>query len=223
MISTTFPSPRTLSPISFAEPAVPNVAQPYSDEVFRVATSSAIAPQQHYVLGDYYLQQSPRDDLDVNPTARFFNNDVNDKGKYRTIYSSLQNIVGGIYGGDNVNFPRGNTFAVGYDPNNVFKRQQYAVTGEKIKMNNPTVISNSPFYPMTDYPLRFDRQFKSFPYFNNFINGMPTYVFPYNLDSTNMENFNNMASSDWLTSILGLIVVIFITYCVYKFIKIAKK
>lgn len=217
LLSTAFPDPKTISPVSMKKPAVENVPEGnYLDRRLNFAKAPSHAKS---IYPDYCttLPPSPKDHLTNDPACTTCNKYPNrpfKRDQCYMLFSPQQNIWGPVCNSSNANWVRGNQFAVDYDYDAIHKKQDYAVEVPKFVKENPTIVSNSPFYPFPDYGVRFDPEYKSYPYTNNYIKGMPTFTFPY----LTIENFGNMSGSG-LTIFLNLIIILAVLYFLRKYVK----
>jgi hypothetical protein len=207
ILTTNFADSKTISPAAFPTPGWSAVPQPNN---LSRRLNAAIAPP-HYQISDVFLPRSPKDDLTNNPACVI--SSVSEKPFKRDdcymLFSPAQNIWGKICGsgGSNANWVRGNTFAVDYDRDKLYDSQKYMVDVPpfaKIPEKNPTLVSDSPFYPFPDYNMRFLPQYKSYPYSGSqYIGGHPTIRYPYQI-----EDFENMNSTGFTISFIVFIVII---------------
>lgn len=219
LLSTSFPEPKTISPVSLSKPSVQNVP---SDNYLNRRLNFAKAPSHARSADlDYCttLPPSPKDHLTHNPScvsSKAFPNRPFKRGKCYMLYSPQQNIWGPVCGdgGSNANWVRGNRFGVNYEYDKVFHRQDYAVDVPRFNKKNPVLVSDSPYYPFKDYPLRFDPKYKSYPYENNYIKGKPTFMYPYaTLDKptrTVIEGFTNRQYTNLWVTVMLIIIIIFV-------------
>lgn len=184
LLNTLYPEPKTISPAVMSKPIVENVP---SDNYLGRTLNYARAPE-HYKSNELEycttLPPSPKNHLTQNPTCTKsckFPNRPFKRDKCYMLYSPQQNIWGKVCGsgGSNANWVRGNRFGVDYQYDKIFNRQNYAVDVPRFNKKNPIMVSDSPYYPFEDYPLRFNPDYKSYPYENNYIAGKPTYTYPY--------------------------------------------
>lgn len=189
ILSTKFPSAKTISPVSLPEPPAPKV--PSGNDLSR-KLNYGIAPPHYRSIShkknqDYCttLSPSPRDNVDNDPACVDCNKYPNrpfKKNKCYMLYSPQQNIWGPVCGdanNDSDKWTRGNRFGVDYEYDKVFRRQDYAVDVPRFIKKNPVLVNTSPYFPIPDYNIRFNPKYKSYPYENNYIKGYPTMVFPY--------------------------------------------
>lgn len=231
LLSTLYPSPKTISPTVLSKPVVENV--PSNNYLHRTLNYATAPTHSRSSNADYCttLPPSPKDHLTHDPTCTKsckFPNRPFKRGKCYMLYSPQQNIWGPVCGdgGSNANWVRGNRFGVDYQYDTVFNRKDYAVDVPRFNKKNPILVSDSPYYPFKDYPLRFDPKYKSYPYKNNYIDGKPTYMYPYEtlakptrtqVCSTNIETFGNIeqfgnVNCPYTWIIVILLVVLFMIY-----------
>lgn len=120
-------------------------------------------------------------------TEKFMNVEGFDKERCDGVFSFAQNVFGRVCtDGDNdkAKWTTGNEFARRFP----FEKSKKQIIEEKRRyLNNPLIISDSPFYPepMT-YEMSKDKRYKTYPYFGNRTkNGKPTYRYPYNIAMSN--------------------------------------
>lgn len=229
LLSTAFPEPKTISPASMSKPTVENV--PSGNYLNRVLNYAKAPSHARSADLDYCttLPPSPKDHLTHNPTCTKgvkFPNRPFKRGECYMLYSPQQNIWGPVcgsaeQGGSNSNWVRGNRFGVNYEYDKIFKRDDYAVDVPRFNKKNPVLVSDSPYYPFQDYPLRFNPKYKSYPYENNYIKGKPTISYPYStLDNPTktvvVEGFSNKEYTNWWVMIMLIIIILFFCNLYYR-------
>ncbi len=236
LVNTIYPSPKIISPVALERPpALDKVERP--NDLKRVK-KQAIAPI-HNARKCYHdrnasptycttLPPSPKDHIDNDPacsTCKRYPYRPFKRDTCYMLYSPQQNMWGPVCGdgGYNANWVRGNRFGVDYTHKNVFKRDDYILDMEKYNKKNPVIVSNSPYYPLTDYCIRNDPNYSSYPYYKNFALGQPTYIYPYttiqeNTDIRTVEGFEGdmKTTSDATYGFgFGMVVVLIILAILY--------
>jgi len=219
LINTDFPNAKTISPVAMNKPPVENV--PEGNYLNRKLNFAKAPPhyKSKYPSFCTTLPPSPKDHLTHDPACTKCNKYPNrpfTRDQCYMLYSPQQNIWGPVCGdgGSNANWVRGNQFGVDYQYNKVFKRDNYAVDVPKFTKKNPVLVSDSPFYPFPDYGVRFNPEYKSYPYVNDYIKGKPTITFPY----LTIENFDNMGNNTFYM-ILNLMIIFIVLFIIYRIFK----
>jgi len=189
---------KQISPISMNSLIVDNVP---SDNFLERVNNYGISPQpqpqqQHGLqLHDIILERSPKDDLNYNPTQ-----------EATVIYADESQKNTGMNG----NWIRGNQFSDDYDFNKVFRRDKYDVIVQgNMRKKNPTIISDSPFYPYPNFMMRYDPKYKSYPVQNAMTaDGRPIIRYPYQF----LEGFSNTDSSLETNLLFIILMTVFISF-----------
>lgn len=90
--------------------------------------------------------------------------------------------------------------------------------------NNPTVVSDSPFYPYPNYKYTKDKEYRTYPHAKHYDeNGMPIYTDPYNpLGSTQnssiIENFTNGCTNSINSRGLWIAIIVLIAIIIVMFL-----
>jgi len=243
ILDTRFPDPKTISPAALPKPPTSKV--PTANDLDR-KRNYAIAPP-HYKSDklDYMttLPPSPKDNIDNNPACVNCNKYPNrpfKRGKCYMLYSPSQNIWGPVCGdgGYNANWVRGNRFGVNYEYDKVFKRKNFGINVPRFIKKNPVLVSDSPYFPIPDYWVRFNPKYKSYPYVNNYTGtlvnlnkaenekypkGYPTMTFPYsplgnNTQTTVSEGFTNMDQNN-MNLVMTMIVLAILIFIGLRFVR----
>lgn len=218
LISTAFPDPKNVSPAVMQNPIVENV--PEGNYLNRILNFAKAPPHYKSIYPNHCttLPPSPKNHLTNDPACvkcniRYSNQPFAEDKCYM-LYSPEQNIWGPVCGsgGSNANWARGNDFAVDYDYDKMYKRDEYEVKVPKLVKENPTLVANSPFYPFPDYNVRFDPKYGSYPYINNYIDGQPTIRYPH----LTIENFEN-SGQNVLTVFMNLMIILIILFLVRRY------
>lgn len=110
--------------------------------------------------------------------------------KYYLLNSKMQGVEGLVQGAeDNSNFIRGNQFSNHILPKLKKSQRPVQIPLENVilKEKKYKIKANSPFYPYPNYRYSKEKKYLSYPKTDNFINGQPTYSYPY--DVINMDKY----------------------------------
>ena len=243
LLSTNFPSGKTISPMSMKQPVNGrgllnfsrdyNIATAPDDNYLKRVLNAGKSPKHYAKDGlDYAttLPPSPKDNITNDPacvTCNKYPNRPFKRGRCYMLYSPQQNIWGPVCGdgGSNANWVRGNRFGVDYEYDKIYNRDSFGIDVPRFIKKNPVIVSDSPYFPFPDYGIRFNPKFTSYPYYQNYVKGNPTYTFPYAPINTqgetqvepqvveNFDNYEQINNYNWIYIIIVILIVICLIYC----------
>ena len=131
------------------------------------------------------------------------------KNKCMLAYDPDQNVSGIVCGDpNNDEFARGNEFARGHD---LMSKNKYLQETPFLYKKTPTILADSPFYPMPGFDRQKNKNYKTYPHPKEFVNGQPIYKYPYTLKNEQKvtgykEGFENASSQYKLLGLVGLLI-----------------
>ena len=177
------PQSSTIPPRPLNNRPIPNVVRAFDTRGVNKA-NAPLSNETEQTIGNF-LSPPPREQL-VDPASRvmpnqFYLNTPYDIKGCKFTYDLNQNVVGKVcnYTG-NANFARGNQFS--YDFKNLYDSEKYTVEQPVLEPTNPLMVSNSPFYPYPGFEYRVNPNYKTYPYYNDYLGGKPFYRNPYNTE-----------------------------------------
>lgn len=199
IINTMFPSPTKLAPIPVSQHSVEGLPLPSDNFLDRVYNFGKAPTPVLVKNGGHVRCNTSVYDKATGPTGTTLSpsprNNVNDdpacvkcnkyaerpfkKGQCQMMYSPEQNTWGPVCdSSSNGDWVRGNQFSVSYDHDKIFGGDKYDMSMPRFIKKDPVIVNNSPFYPYPNYDMKYNKDYYTYPYFNNFFKGKPTYKIP---------------------------------------------
>lgn len=115
-------------------------------------------------------------------------------------------------------------YNLNYDLENLHNAKNYTIEQPILEPINPLMVSNSPFYPYPDFDYKINPNYKTYPYYNDYLGKMPAYRYPYNTAGPNSpikkkikkkfkrkEHFNtNLNNEQCAYAIIGMAFIIIV-------------
>jgi hypothetical protein len=219
-INIDFPSPLNISQMPVSTVNTPNVPLGYTKNLFdknNININNSIAPVSNNPLTieqEYVLPYLDDPNIDIKKHKKTYN-EIEPPHKnncYNIRDQSLNAFVclepEGKAESDKV---RGNEFAVPYSWEDVHNREMHVTDAKKVTNINRKIVDIDPFYPTPDDDYIKDKEFKTYPYNKDLVDGYPMYRYPYQTLSpfspTIIEGFGENGCPMYYAIILAFLIL----------------
>lgn len=194
---------------SGADPNARNnsISPPHKDDNTYCNT---LPPAPRSQLVNYPIKTNYYGDCPYNPKAFNKNSCYLLDSKSQGVYGYFCNNTGGSKNSD---FVRGNVFGLNSESLMKMKEKEYTVEIPNVmKINSPAIVFNSPFYPDPGFLDKYNPNYKTYPYTDDYVAGEPSIKYPYHSLNSIEQFVGSIKTTKNVKYLILFIIIIVILY-----------